>query len=424
MNPSAAAAPRTLVHASIGEEFHPQSAEDLAAYVAENAAGPRRALYPAGGRTALDYGYPPSRPGVLVSTARLASLVEYPARDMTVTVGAGMRVRDLAGTLRQEGQQLPVDVPSPEQATVGGIVATNASGPRRFGYGTLRDYVIGISAVDGTGRLFSAGGRVVKNVAGYDLCKLLVGSLGTLGFVTQVTFKLRPIPASQAILCAAFDNLTEIDAALARLLTSDSRPVSLDVINAVAAAQLGGVLPPLATERPILAVGVEGAPADVAWQLGRLKDELSPYRLRNCEVVSEESAEALRVALTGRIADPQAAVIFKANVSPSRVTEFIDEASRLGASVTAHAGNGIVIGRLWEDVAAAAAERLESLRRLARTGRGSLVVVRCPGDWKSGLRVFGDPEASWPLMKRVKDGLDPHGVLSPGRFFDGTPANL
>ncbi|OYV80387.1 MAG: hypothetical protein B7Z73_19035, partial [Planctomycetia bacterium 21-64-5] len=149
-------------------------------------------LYPIGGGTSLGYGVPPKQKGLGVRLTGLNRIVDYPARDMTITVEAGITMSVLAAELAREGQRLPVDAAQSDRATLGGLIATNFSGPRRYGYGTLRDYVIGISAVDGRGTPFKAGGRVVKNVAGYDLCKLLTGSLGTLAVISQVTLKVRP----------------------------------------------------------------------------------------------------------------------------------------------------------------------------------------------------------------------------------------
>src|SRR5262249_13131056 len=128
----------------------------------------------------------------------LHQVIDYPARDMTITVQAGITIAKLQEVLHAENQRLPVDVPLADRATLGGVLATNTSGPRRYGFGTLRDYVIGISAVNDLGEEIKVGGRVVKNVAGYDLCKLFIGSLGTLGIISQVTLKLRPLPEEQA----------------------------------------------------------------------------------------------------------------------------------------------------------------------------------------------------------------------------------
>ena len=151
------------------------------------------AIYPVGGGTMLGWGLPPTKPGLAIDLRGLDQVIDYPARDMTITVQAGISIARLQEILRAERQQLPVDVPLPDRATIGGAIATNASGPRRFGYGTLRDYVIGISVVNDRGEEVKAGGRVVKNVAGYDLMKLYTGSFGTLGIITQVTLKVKPL---------------------------------------------------------------------------------------------------------------------------------------------------------------------------------------------------------------------------------------
>ena len=174
----------------------PQSVAEMGDVV-RRAAAERQAVYPVGGGTMLGLGLPPSRPGWAVDVRPLNRIVDYPARDMTVTVQAGVSVAELRRVLAAENQRLPVDVPHADRATLGGALAANVSGPRRYGFGTLRDYVLGITTVNDEGQEVKAGGRVVKNVAGYDLCKLHVGALGTLGAIVQVTLKVRPIPESQ-----------------------------------------------------------------------------------------------------------------------------------------------------------------------------------------------------------------------------------
>ena len=138
--------PPTL--AAFADEFVPATQMELARFMVDNAAGPQRLLYPVGGRTALHYGCPAVEPGVALATSKLTHVIDYPARDMTVTVEAGIRIEDLAEVLKREGQRLPIDVPQAHRATLGGIIACNAAGARRYGLGTLRDYIIGISAID------------------------------------------------------------------------------------------------------------------------------------------------------------------------------------------------------------------------------------------------------------------------------------
>ena len=164
----------------------------------------------------------------------LDQVIDFPARDMTITVQAGITIARLRNIVGRENLRLPIDVARAEQATLGGTLATNTSGPRRYGFGTLRDYVIGISAVNDMGHEFKAGGRVVKNVAGYDLCKLLVGSLGTLAIITQVTLKLRPRVEEQALVTVACET-DALEKTLDQLHGSRTRPTCLELLNRPAA---------------------------------------------------------------------------------------------------------------------------------------------------------------------------------------------
>jgi len=144
-------------------------------------------------------GYPPSRSGIILEATAWQQVVDYPSRDLTITVQAGISVGQLQAVLAEQGQWLPVDVPQAVTATLGGSLAVNVSGPRRYGYGTWRDYVIGIRFLQDEGVEVQGGGRVVKNVAGYDLMKLQIGALGTLGVITQVTLKVRPKPERSTV---------------------------------------------------------------------------------------------------------------------------------------------------------------------------------------------------------------------------------
>src|SRR5688572_28442401 len=190
----------------------------------------RRPVYPLGGCTALDYGIAPAREGVGLDLTGLARIVDYTPRDMTILVEAGVRMADLEATLAAEGQTLPIDVPRADVATIGGVVATNWNGPRRYGHGTIRDYVIGIHAVDGRGVPFKGGGRVVKNVAGYDFCKLLTGSLGTLGVIMQLALKVRPLTESTRTVVAACADVATVGILLDRLAMLPAQPVTIDYL--------------------------------------------------------------------------------------------------------------------------------------------------------------------------------------------------
>jgi glycolate oxidase FAD binding subunit len=383
----------------------PASVAELGELV-RRAAAEDQSLYPRGGGTMLDYGLPPTRPGLVVDLRRLDQVIDYPARDMTITVQAGITISRLQALLASEGQRLPVDVPQPEQATLGGAVACNVSGPRRLGFGTLRDYVIGISVVNDRGQEVKAGGRVVKNVAGYDLCKLYTGSLGTLGIITQLTLKVRPRPEAQAMLvtgCTAND-LADL---LNRLHATSTRPVCIEVLTAAST-------PPDFQVH----VGFEDNRATVEWQVERLQQELLPAYA--CAVRQDGEAER-DFRLLAESTAPAGCVAFKANLLSSAVADYLRQARQSSVgSLQAHAGNGIVLGTLSaETTLEQAAATIGRLREAAVAAQGNLVLIRCPTAWKATLGVWGQPRGDGELMRSIKDQLDPGHRFNPGRFAAG-----
>jgi glycolate oxidase FAD binding subunit len=341
---------------------------------------------------------------------------------MTVTVQAGITLARLQGLLAAEKQRLPVDVPRPEQATLGGALAVNTSGPRRLGFGTLRDYVIGINTVNDEGQETKAGGRVVKNVAGYDLCKLHVGALGTLGVITQVTLKLRPLPESRALLTVGCPPAA-LEGLLDRLHGSRTRPVCVDVLNREAAREVSRAarvaLPDAAW---VVAVGFEDSTDAAGWQVRRLIQELSVRDVHGLEARAGAAADPLWRALVEFTTLPAARLTFKANLLSSAVAPFCRQAAGLHEGVLLHAqaGSGIVRGHLAGDLTLSAAQAmLKGLSEAAAAAQGNLVLPRCPPDWKRALPVWGAPRGDLWLMRRVKEQLDPRRLFNPGRFLDG-----
>jgi glycolate oxidase FAD binding subunit len=396
--------------------IRPGSVAELGEIVRRASAG-GSAIYPRGGQTQLGLGNPPIKAGLAVDVRGFDQVVDFPARDMTITVQAGIGVARLQSLLAAERLRLPIDVPCADRATLGGILATNTSGPRRYGYGTLRDYVIGISAVNDTGDEFKAGGRVVKNVAGYDLCKLLVGALGTLGIITQVTLKLRPLVDEQALIglgCEA----DQVAALLTRLHATRTRPVCVELLNRPAAEvvfRTAGMGVPNAAW--VLVVGFEGNMEAVRWQAQQLVLEVGggPH----LEAHVGFTAQPLWAALTEF--GNEAAVSFKANMLPSTVAAFCLAADRAGEGVLlqAHAGNGIVRGHVRADISEGRLAELRALwRQQAAQGQGSVVVERCPSAWKGSVPVWDPVPDGW-LMRAVKEKFDPRRIFNPGRFVEG-----
>ncbi|RMG36138.1 MAG: FAD-binding oxidoreductase [Planctomycetota bacterium] len=414
--------------------FEPTTDAELARFLAERSrrvrASDAAAVYAVGGRTAFSFGHlPPRQDGTLVSLRGLADVVDYPAEDMTVTVQAGLRWEELVRTLKERGQRLPIDVSEASRATVGGVLAANVAGPRRFGHGTLRDYVIGISAVDGQGRLFRAGGRVVKNVAGYDLCKLLIGSLGTLAIVTEVTFKVRPAAERTAFVCVRLDTPEEAERCIEFFATrTASRPDVLDYLSGRCARHVtSDARMPEPVEAPLLIIGVEGTAKAVDWQVERICSELAELTPSAEIRVIADRSERLLEALTEFRVSADALLTLRASLPSSCVVAFMREAERLGLSAQAHAADGIVVGHVDDDGQTVDDLRaiVRRLRALAVRAGGGLIVEYCPDHWRLALSTWGRLPLYWPVMCRIKQQLDPAGILGPGRWpFRSEPVVL
>jgi glycolate oxidase FAD binding subunit len=390
----------------------PETVDALRQVVVERVAQ-GHALYPQGGGTALDYGNPPRDPGVVIDTRAISRVIDYPASDMTITVEAGLTLSALRAVLAVGGQRPLIDAPHPDRATLGGIFATNTNGPRRFGAGRPRDQILGVSFVTSDGALVKGGGRVVKNVAGYDFPKLLTGSLGTLGIIVQMTLKVRPLPEVSALAWVPVPDVEALGPTLDRLNTSATRPMALELLNSTGARLIGEDLGLPASDW-VLVLGFEDNAASVTWQLDRLKGELGRADLVILEGVQ---AEPLWSALTEFQAAKVGALSFMANLRPSSVVPFVTRLDPSRWAIQAHAGNGIVRGHvLGETDLERLAWEVEQLRADAVMDGGNLILPRCPTDAKDRLRVWGEPRPDWKIAKRIKQALDPKGVMNPGRF--------
>jgi glycolate dehydrogenase FAD-binding subunit len=397
------------------EDFRPQLLERPAT-VAElgglirRAAADNLGLYPFGGGTMLHLGLPPTRPGIAVDMTALNQVIDYPARDMTITVQAGITMAKLQEILDKENQLLPIDTPLADKATLGGAIAVNASGPRRYGYGTLRDYVIGISFMNDAGQEVKAGGRVVKNVAGYDMCKLHIGALGTLGIVTQVTLKVKPRAEMAAMLLSSDFGAHDLAPRLDVLHRTKTRPVAVDVVTARVTM---GQDAHFAADRLRIWILFEDSVGDVRWQGEQLQKESN-------NAFEDTNDPDVINGLIARINRPEALVHFRANLLSSALAEFLQAAVALipPPNLYAHAGNGIVYGHWNDDFSMPhAVEMLTALGRLSVRHQGNLIVTRCPPAWKRELKVWGEPRGDLALMRAVKRELDPRDLFNPGRFL-------
>jgi glycolate oxidase FAD binding subunit len=379
-------------------------------------------LYSVGGGSSLDFGLPARSRGRGLSLAKLNHVIDYPARDMTVTVEAGLTMKVLAELLAQQRQRLPIDVPQGERATIGGVIATNWNGPRRYGEGSVRDFVIGISAVDGRGQPFQGGGRVVKNVAGYDFCKLLTGSLGTLGVITQMTLRLKPIPEHSVLVACSVNNCEQAERLLAAMVTSQTAPAAIELL-AGPAWDADPALQSLPSDRAeparlYLVVGLEGPAPEVEYMTRQLIAEWRQLGAATPLVIGEAAALWLRLAEFP--AAGESPLVLLASVAPSGTTAVIDVARRLDpqVSIQAHAGNGSVIIKFATFPAQGLSRALVgSLQPVAAAHHGHVIVLSNPsGAEMTHQSVWGATDAPLSLMTEVKRRFDPRDILNRGRF--------
>ena len=375
------------------------------------------AVVPVGFGAHLGLGAAPRRPFLALSLASLDALVDHQPANMTLTAQAGMSVTAVHAAAAASGQWLPVDPPLPAATSVGGLIGANLSGPSRFSQGTVRDLLIGVAVVTADGSVAKSGGRVVKNVAGYDLGKLYCGSLGTLGVIVEATFKLRTSPEARAAVRVTCGDVAGAQALLERILKAPLEPSCIELATRLPADGSGCVV----------VVGLAGATEDVAHQsvaLGALVE--AGERLERLE---EGEADAVLVELRDSRAVGEGFLRLKVSVLPTRVAAFIaalgDESRNAGLAmaVQAHAGNGIIHVRVerpddsgLQGSASAVVDRLR--REAARLG-GTLVVEQAAPEIKPDLDLWGGGIEALPLMRRIKQTLDPKSILSPGRFVDG-----
>ena len=368
-----------------------------------------------GGGTAATAGMPAPRPGLELGLRRFDRILEHEPGDLTVTVEAGRTFDALQSALRERGQWLSLDPPDTARATIGGVLAANASGPRRHLYGTMRDLVIGITVVTADGTLVRGGGKVVKNVAGYDLPKLFVGSCGTLGVIVEVTVKLRPRPDDERLVAITFDRLKDAGAAVRMVMASDLIPNAVELLDAEALRALD-----LAGATAALVVGFDGVPEQVAWQVGELGRVVPGAEPR---VVSDEAWPRLSSAAAAAFATP--AAVMRLCVLPTQVADVMEQGAEvarargLRSSWSAHAGVGVVTGALAPRDGGgidAVTDVLKEWRAIARGCAGYAVLDSAPLAVKEAVGVWDDAGAAGRIMQRIKHELDPRNILNPGRF--------
>jgi glycolate oxidase FAD binding subunit len=380
------------------------------------------AVVPRGGGTQLTLGNLPSRVDLVLDLRRLNRVIDYQPADLTATVEAGITLEALHQELAQGGKFAPLEAPLAQKATIGGVLATNASGPLRHAYGLARDWLIGISVVSAAGVETRAGGRVVKNVTGYDLNKLYTGSLGTLGVIVEASFKLTPVAGDSGALAAAFPSSQKAIKEARALLTRVFAPQGVQVINGPVARLLNAPLT-VSDDAAVVVAFFSGRSRAVQRRLDESLKFLQDQGARHAERLDEDEGSSLLRRLTdlGWSPDTLPVLGLKINVPPSLVDQAANWPQQGGQTDTlpgmiADVGFGGMRLLWWRVDESAVLAIISQLRKMAQESGSSIVVERCPLSVKQQIDIWGDSFQGMEIMRRIKQNFDPLGILNPGRF--------
>jgi len=406
---------------------YPPSAEQVAA-VLHYAAESGLAVLPCRNTTKLNTGNSPRGYDLALSLKEMNQVWHYEPADLTISVEPGMKLGDFQRFVGRQGLWLPLDPRGGAKASLGGILATNSAGPLRLRYGSPRDMVLGLKIATVEGKIIKAGGRVVKNVAGYDMVKLLVGSYGTLGVIVEASLKLYPSPPSRATWVLRVGTLDKAREVRRRLLHSPLEPFRMTLLDGPAAALVRG-----SSRAPATAAECEvwvevGGSAKVIERCERELLELGRAADAPAALLDAGEAEGFWI----RISDPLAwlkdaypdVVVLRVSLPIAAGEEFLGRAQRQmgdqNVGMAGFAGVGVVTVCLLEPQRARDFSGLvQRLRRAAEEAGGALVVEHCPWELKKGIEVWGSPGDDFEAMRRLKSVWDPKGALSPGRFLGG-----
>jgi glycolate oxidase FAD binding subunit len=421
----------------------PGSNEEIVEIV-RYAAAEKLALIASGARTKLGIGSPPSRYDIALDMTRLDRILAYDPGDLTLSVEAGVPLRTVASALAERRQFLPLSVPYFDRATVGGTIASGVDTPLRQFYGTARDYVLGMEFVIGDGVLSKSGGNVVKNVTGYDLHKLMIGALGTLGVITRVNFKTFPMPVSSRGFVATFENLDRAIDMRNRVAQSPLTPMTFDLLSPGAANLFAGPaaeritknpMPPnvLSPSRWALTIGYSGKDPVLARYEAELRRMAAESAAANVIVLADRIRAAAfaykREFIPIALESSPATMVVKISVLPARLKDTLTAAIKAADSnqlswVAMTRSLGVIYFALLPADRNQASQRqviaaTNQIQAACANLEANTTIPWCPSEWKSALKVWGPERSDLAQMQKVKKVFDPLGIFSPGRFIGG-----
>lgn len=404
----------------------------IVAYANENTL----TLIPMGNGTKIEIGGIPKKVDVLLSTRRLNQITDCDCENLTLTTESGITLREVQERLAKEGRGyfLPLDPPYTEKATLGGIVATNSSGPKRYLYGTARDLVIGTKTVFPNGDVVVSGGKTVKNVSGYDISKLLIGSYGTLGILCEITFKLLPLPEKETTVLVSFAQLEDVDSFVQEIIGSQLLPSSIETLNRPAIERLNLPLSFPSEINYLVAIGLDGVDENIEREISELTERGIKYRSSDPLVLNGQRHQSFWINLrdfSKRLKETHTPFLsFKSNFLISKggeiikvYEEIIKEMGMEGAFIW-RSGNGILYSYLFlkENIQSKTKRLLELIQRFtgeAVRNEGNMVVESAPTFLKKRISVWGKMRSDYEVMERIKEQIDPKGIFSPKRFVGG-----
>ncbi len=418
------------------------------------------AIVPWGSGTKICAGHLPKRHDLVVCTSHLDHMKDVDSDNLTITVEAGVKFRDIQARLATEedrcylpleniaeasdtiicsdrshsGCFLPLDPSFSAQATIGGILASNSTGPRRLLYGTPRDLVLGTRFVAPDGQIIGTGGKTVKNVSGYDISKLMIGSAGSLGILCEMTLRLLPLPERMETLILAFDTFEKASAFVDRVFESKLLPAAVEVMNQPAFAAVRPQDSQTGMSDYLVAVALESFQEAVARMHHEMRDMAQSAGFQTKEVLTEDEHRIFWLNL-GYLQvlcrNPYTAAIgvklnyqFSAWKDIIKAVDTILDAYHMGHTVLCHAGSGVCLLNLLMDGSDAdfsrnAVAAIGELLETACQANGNLVILEAPADLKPKLPIWGAMRQDLSAIKRIKNQLDPSAIMSPGRYVGG-----
>ncbi len=393
-------------------------------------------IVPRGNGTKMGMGGIPKKIDITLSTSRLNRITDSDCENLTLSAEGGITLSDVQKSLVKVGKGyfLPLDPPFTDKATLGGIVATNSSGPKRLLYGTARDMIIGTKAVFPNGDIVVSGGKTVKNVSGYDMCKLLIGSYGTLGIICEMTFKLLPLPEKETTLSLSFAELEEADDFARQVRSSQLIPSSIEILNSIAVQNMKVSMPMSPNGNYLVAIGLEGVAESIDRQISEMKEIGKKHGVLEAVTLDSEKHQAFWIAFRdfsqGLTENYPNLISLKSNFLISKSGEMIGSyekivrESGIECAFICHAGNGILhsyilAGKRLKSKIESFVELIGMLTSEAVKNEGNLLIESCPLLIKKKVDVWGQSRSDYLVVRRLKEQIDPAGILNMGRFVGG-----